>query len=1400
MKNKIIKICSLFLAICLVILSFLSCPVLAETKKSSVTTSLFTGSEGITLKRCQDGVRVVYSRGAPGWTRVNGVNVYDTRKDGTELELKDFACLDDDYSVAIMLSNEQNKLQDTRGILLVYGYSGYFAIVAMDGVVWDPTMSQVLVHDTREKLGDKLNTKVKLNGSKYEITVNGKIYSVDASYMSEPDNLFYAIGIYGDGDIAGLNFLRNFDNTAFSYTISNITNTYVGEKIERFGDKITPANYGMHATKDVELRSCDQGIQFIWQNKTEGWERCGFSGAFPIDEEGLHLRLENIQGDDNYSLAVRLGAIMEGWFDTPGYLIVYGRTGNFSIVPADGELVDMNKLPELLKEKREPLGEYMDITVRMKDGKYTVTVNGKDYSFVPDTKYLTDPANIYLTFGVFCDGDIKTLNAYKNFKKKEFSYVLDNSIFETPDIDVRQLKPLAATTAFLSGEDKKFRPDDNLTRKEAIVSVASLITDRNDIEGVYSLDYKDIKKTDKNYSVYAYMQRCNFLPDFGEKLKPDTAITLSEFIDLLVSDNDVTKGSLNIEGLEAGTSLYNKVCYAVNQKIITLDGNKFDGTAKVTRGKAAEIMCKYLKVPENTDGLENKFTDVKENNPYYKYILLATNKKNVTDKKYTVKNEADIQNAIDEAIALSKSGPVNAVIELSEKTYAFNTSVLIDGSKYDNANLKITIKNKKGVTPTVTSNTDIKTSEFKKVEGKDYYSYQLPETAKQNGQYPKTRNIYLNGNMLTLARSEEYQFAKDIGDNSEKSNIWYIHKDALKGISNENLGYAELCIDVEWQYKCYLIKDILNSNFNADLESLEINDESWHAYKYFEGTKRDFTDWTYLIQNNIELLDEPGEFYYDRDGGIIYFYPYKDTDMKNSVISYPLTDKLFDLQNASGIEFSGIKFTGTTSTFADIHGFNGNLGGAHNWNDYTDHKYNDGGFFNDSNNTLKDYEEQPIACGAIYGEGCDFITVKNCVFDELGTHGVRMNYGDRFITVKGCSFTDLSMSAVSLGTHSNWTREKGQTGAVIDNNYICNIGTEYTNSPAISIGKIYNLAVTHNTMRHLPYSGLCVGWVGGPSTCINIMNCEAAYNFVEDIVNECNDVGGLYFGGANAMTTDTAIYNRIHDNYIKSNGYVKTYTGIYIDMNGSNYKVNNNVITGYSTMNGPLFIQDHIIEQATYNLVIEDNYSTYRAISTNATPDRNIKMNNNLNVMTTSELPEKAQKIMSASGQEEEYKKNIPQDETEVTVAVQEPHITLPKLGKSEENCLVFNITNNSDKEASYSLESLNNLNGVIDIHYSDESITVKPGETGKIAVSFSAGKSAASNKVMDFRVKKDNGWKMKFARVIEVTVSNAIVTESKISTFVLIGAVAGGLVLLGGAVTVFFILKRKKKKVSEEQ
>ena len=176
----------------------------------------------------------------------------------------------------------------------------------------------------------------------------------------------------------------------------------------------------------------------------------------------------------------------------------------------------------------------------------------------------------------------------------------------------------------------------------------------------------------------------------------------------------------------------------------------------------------------------------------------------------------------------------------------------------------------------------------------------------------------------------------------------------------------------------------------------------------------------YYFFNVFEELDIPGEWYLDRENGILYLYPPKK--LEECTVNLSITDKiLFKADGAENITVKGFTLTATRGNAM---------------------------YFRGNGNTVDSCEIKNIAGAAvtINGNNC---TVKNCLIHHTGRGGITMSGGNR---------NTLTSS-----------------GNIITNNHIHHIAEIYrTYQSGIQIGGV-NCIVSHNCIHDSAHMAIGFG-------------------------------------------------------------------------------------------------------------------------------------------------------------------------------------------------------------------------------------------------------------------------------------------------------------------------------------
>ncbi|WP_436500310.1 right-handed parallel beta-helix repeat-containing protein [Actinokineospora sp. HUAS TT18] len=160
----------------------------------------------------------------------------------------------------------------------------------------------------------------------------------------------------------------------------------------------------------------------------------------------------------------------------------------------------------------------------------------------------------------------------------------------------------------------------------------------------------------------------------------------------------------------------------------------------------------------------------------------------------------------------------------------------------------------------------------------------------------------------------------------------------------------------------------------------------------------------YYVQGMLELLDQPGEFYYDPASGYLYYYP-RTGDINAQTIIAPSVQKLVSVTGASDtarahhIKFDGLTFgmTDFTSWFRHAHVSDGDSGEGHLYRQY-DRQIN-----LPQNRT-----------GMVFLENTNNITITNSHLTNSGFSGIYMLFANQNTTISNNWFDHIGHSGVYI--------------------------------------------------------------------------------------------------------------------------------------------------------------------------------------------------------------------------------------------------------------------------------------------------------------------------------------------------------------------------------------------------
>jgi len=334
------------------------------------------------------------------------------------------------------------------------------------------------------------------------------------------------------------------------------------------------------------------------------------------------------------------------------------------------------------------------------------------------------------------------------------------------------------------------------------------------------------------------------------------------------------------------------------------------------------------------------------------------------------------------------------------------------------------------------------------------------------------------------------------------------------------------------------------------------------------------SDRRYFLENSLSFCNLPGEWFLDRTKGVVYLRPPAEATTGEPVIEAPRVDRLMRLEGLPGKPVSHIRFTGLTFRYSGCEIPDEGLAG---------------------------HQAGVEVAAAIEGDFVANCRFHKCRFERLGRNGVWLRNGCRDNRITRCEFRDLAGGAIYVGEDvRQGVRLEHETARnEISNNLVEHCGRVWLHCVGIWVGPASHTRIAHNHLRHLPASGVSVGWTWGAKASMSHHNL-VEYNYIHHVMSSTSDGGGIYTLG---LQPGTVLRNNvIHD----STGWDGAWwaNGIYHDNGSSEMLAENNLIYRIGSFGFQMGLNQRITVRN--NIIAFAKYGIYADRSTDMDFERNI--------------------------------------------------------------------------------------------------------------------------------------------------------------------------------------------------
>ena len=313
----------------------------------------------------------------------------------------------------------------------------------------------------------------------------------------------------------------------------------------------------------------------------------------------------------------------------------------------------------------------------------------------------------------------------------------------------------------------------------------------------------------------------------------------------------------------------------------------------------------------------------------------------------------------------------------------------------------------------------------------------------------------------------------------------------------------------------------------------------------------------FYLTNAKELLDEPGEWYYDIRDHKLYYMPhtsdlrYQTSDLRPQTSALhaivPVLETLVECVGTAehpvrNITFKGITFSHTTWMRPSMKGHVPLQAGMYLTEAYKLRPQID----RPNNHKLDNQGWLGRADAAVELRHSENVSFEQCRFEHLGGSGLDYVEGCRGGTVSRCVFTDIAMNGYVCGSFSPEGLETHLpyqptdirevcTGQTVEQSVFYDVTNEDWGCVAIAAGYVNGITIDHNTIHDISYTGISLGW-GWNRDLVCMKDNRVHANLIYNYAQHMYDCAGIYTLGnqpgtiiSENVVRDIATPSYVHD-------------------------------------------------------------------------------------------------------------------------------------------------------------------------------------------------------------------------------------------------------------------------------
>ncbi|MDV3751730.1 right-handed parallel beta-helix repeat-containing protein [Elizabethkingia anophelis] len=436
--------------------------------------------------------------------------------------------------------------------------------------------------------------------------------------------------------------------------------------------------------------------------------------------------------------------------------------------------------------------------------------------------------------------------------------------------------------------------------------------------------------------------------------------------------------------------------------------------------------------------------------------------------------------------------------------------------------------------------------------------------------------LYANEKLQILARYPDYDPNARVFNGTSADAI---APERVKQWKNPAGGYVHGLHSGEWGGFHYRIAEA-DEKGNLKLEGGWQNNRPSPLHKQFR-----------FVENIFEELNAPGEWFADKEKGLLYYYPPKGTNLSQTDITVSRLKNSIEIKGIEGLPLSGVEIK--------------SIGFLHNERSFMDTK-----------EPLLRSDWTIYRGGVIFMENTRNIKVTDCRFTDVGGNAIMLSGYNKNNTISGNHISGAGASGIAFVGETDAVRSPSfryedyvpydkldkipgpksnhyPQQCIAENNLIHDIGKIEKQATGIQIDIAANITVRHNSIYNTPRAGINIGdgAFGG-----HILE----FNDVFNTVLETGDHGAFNSWGRDrfwspdrkymdSITTahpELILLDAQQTTIIRNNRFRCDHGwDVDLDDGSSNYHIYNNVM-----LNGGLKFREGFKRKAENNIMINNSF------------------------------------------------------------------------------------------------------------------------------------------------------------------------------------------------------------------